>query len=236
MSALDDYLAAGMAIFPVNARGAPLTQHGVKDASSDPEVIRAWRERWPGCDFGWAVPADVVVVDLDEKHGKHGLRDFRRAPDAIRTMSPHPRPRRRAAVCTSSIGRRNRTKIWLPRSRGPASTPAPPAATSWRRWKATAGMAASAHRRGRRYGPALASAGVARLRAAKEPSPRAPLVLAPRSALAPPSADPWAQRKALGEFEGLRSKSGPRPPAPRTPPDTPNALHRRDHRPRRYWV
>ena len=77
MSALDDYLAAGMAIFPVNARGAPLTQHGVKDASSDPEVIKAWRERWPGCDFGWAVPADVVVVDLDEKHGKHGLRDFR---------------------------------------------------------------------------------------------------------------------------------------------------------------
>ena len=80
MSALDEalrYAAAGMAIFPVNARGAPLTAHGVKDASSDPEVIKAWRERWPGCDFGWAVPADVVVVDLDEKHGKHGLRDFR---------------------------------------------------------------------------------------------------------------------------------------------------------------
>ena len=37
------YAAAGMRIFPVNARGAPLTQHGFKDASTDPEVIRAWR-------------------------------------------------------------------------------------------------------------------------------------------------------------------------------------------------
>jgi hypothetical protein len=44
MSELDEaprYAHAGMLIFPVNARGAPLTSHGFKDASSDPEVIKA---------------------------------------------------------------------------------------------------------------------------------------------------------------------------------------------------
>ena len=47
--------------------GTPLTPHGFKDASSDPEVIKAWRGKWAHCDFGWAVPADVVVVDLDRE-------------------------------------------------------------------------------------------------------------------------------------------------------------------------
>ena len=44
---------------------------------------------------------------------------------------------------------------------------------------------------------APAGAGVARLRVETAPSTRAPLTLAPRAALAPPSSDPWAQKKAL---------------------------------------
>ena len=71
------YGEAGLRIFPVNARGAPLTLHGFKDASSDPEVISAWRRKRAHCDFGWAVPADIIAVDLDMKHGKNGFRDFR---------------------------------------------------------------------------------------------------------------------------------------------------------------
>jgi Bifunctional DNA primase/polymerase, N-terminal len=70
------YAAAGMAVFPLKAGGAPLTEHGFKDASTDPGQIRAWWKRWPHPEIGWAVPAGVVVVDLDVKNGKRGLMDF----------------------------------------------------------------------------------------------------------------------------------------------------------------
>jgi hypothetical protein len=70
------YAAAGMAVFPCKANGAPLTEHGFKQASTDPEQIRAWWARWPYAEIGWAVPGGVIVLDLDEKNGKHGLKDF----------------------------------------------------------------------------------------------------------------------------------------------------------------
>ena len=70
------YAAAGMAVFPLKADGAPLTDHGFKDATTDPGQIRAWWKRWPHAEIGWAVPAGVVVVDLDVKNGKRGLMDF----------------------------------------------------------------------------------------------------------------------------------------------------------------
>ena len=70
------YAAAGMAVFPVGANKKPLTEHGVKDATTDPDLIRAWWKRWPHAEIGWAVPAGVVVADLDRKAGADGLRDF----------------------------------------------------------------------------------------------------------------------------------------------------------------
>ena len=104
MSALDDGPCAtrppAMRIFPVNARGTPLVAHGYKDASSDPAAIEAWCSKWAHCDFAWALPADIVVVDLDEKHGKHGLRDFRDLAgcDPRDVLTPHgTTPSRRAA-------------------------------------------------------------------------------------------------------------------------------------------
>jgi Bifunctional DNA primase/polymerase, N-terminal len=70
------YAAAGMEIFPSKADKKPLTEHGVKDATTDPAQIRAWWARWPHAEIGWAVPAGVVVVDLDRKAGADGLKDF----------------------------------------------------------------------------------------------------------------------------------------------------------------
>jgi Bifunctional DNA primase/polymerase, N-terminal len=70
------YAAAGMAVFPLKADGSPLTEHGFKQASTDVEQIKRWWKRWPHAEIGWAVPAGVVVVDLDEKNGKRGLTDF----------------------------------------------------------------------------------------------------------------------------------------------------------------
>ena len=72
------YAAADMHIFPVNAAKRPLTPHGFKDASSDPLVIEAWLQKWPYCDFGLAVPATMVVVDIDMSAGRNGFADFKR--------------------------------------------------------------------------------------------------------------------------------------------------------------
>ena len=72
------YAAADMHIFPVNAAKRPLTPHRFKDASSDPLVIEAWLQKWPYCDFGLAVPATMVVVDIDMSAGRNGFADFKR--------------------------------------------------------------------------------------------------------------------------------------------------------------
>jgi hypothetical protein len=45
----------------------PLTDHGFKDASADPQQIEAWARRWPDCNWGMPTGAasGTVVVDLD---------------------------------------------------------------------------------------------------------------------------------------------------------------------------
>ncbi len=70
------YARAGMAAFPCGADNRPLTDHGFKNATTDPDQIKRWWKRWPHAEIGWAVAPGVVVVDLDEKDGKHGLTDF----------------------------------------------------------------------------------------------------------------------------------------------------------------
>jgi hypothetical protein len=75
------YAAAGMRIFPCGANKKPLIPkseggNGYKDATTDPDQIRAWWKRWPFAEIGWAVPDGVIVLDLDEKDGQHGIRDF----------------------------------------------------------------------------------------------------------------------------------------------------------------
>ena len=82
------YADAGLRIFPVNANKKPLTTHGFKDASSDPEVIKAWRRKWAHCEFAWAVPAGMVVVDVDIEARQERLTRLQAtAPAAIRMMS-----------------------------------------------------------------------------------------------------------------------------------------------------
>jgi hypothetical protein len=73
------YGCAGMRVFPCGADKGPigkLCPHGVKDATTDAAVIRRWWTRAPFADPGWAVPRELLVVDLDEKNGKHCIRDF----------------------------------------------------------------------------------------------------------------------------------------------------------------
>jgi hypothetical protein len=47
----------------------PLTEHGFKDASTDPDVVRAWWSKWPDALIGVPTGSKFVVVDVDS--GKH---------------------------------------------------------------------------------------------------------------------------------------------------------------------
>lgn len=62
------HAAAGYPVFPLVAGGKrPVTAHGLKDASTDPDTIRCWWHQQPSANIGLALPADVVAVDIDVK-------------------------------------------------------------------------------------------------------------------------------------------------------------------------
>jgi hypothetical protein len=61
------YAANGFPVFPCKNK-RPITAHGFKDASTDPEQIMAWWEQTPDARIG--VPtAGYMVVDIDPKNG-----------------------------------------------------------------------------------------------------------------------------------------------------------------------
>jgi len=61
-----DLLKAGFQIFPCKGK-VPMTKHGVKDASDDPDVVMAWQTRLQPTH--WAVAcgkaSGIVVIDVD---------------------------------------------------------------------------------------------------------------------------------------------------------------------------
>jgi hypothetical protein len=70
------YARDGLRIFPTGANKKPLIVDWPNAATTDEATIRPWWKRWPYAEIAWAVPADVVVVDLDCKRGDNGIRDF----------------------------------------------------------------------------------------------------------------------------------------------------------------
>jgi Bifunctional DNA primase/polymerase, N-terminal len=68
LAAALELAAAGWLVFPVHGK-APATPHGFKDAVSDEAQIRAWWQRWPGCNVAIAVPDGMVVIDIDPRDG-----------------------------------------------------------------------------------------------------------------------------------------------------------------------
>jgi hypothetical protein len=92
-----DYAARGWAAFPVHgvARGRcscgardcsspgkhPLTQRGVKDASSDSLIISGWWRSWPGANVALATGSvsGVAVIDIDLPHGERSLEHLKGA-------------------------------------------------------------------------------------------------------------------------------------------------------------
>lgn len=68
------YAADGIPVFPCRVNGKePATEHGYKDATTNPEIINGW---WSKEDYNPAIcPEDAgwAVIDPDCKHGKRGL-------------------------------------------------------------------------------------------------------------------------------------------------------------------
>ena len=82
---------AGRPVFPCRPDNKrPLTEHGFKDASRDPDQIRQWWSLWPdampGIPTGQA--SGLAVLDLDVKDGKDGLAELRALGFDPDTLSP----------------------------------------------------------------------------------------------------------------------------------------------------
>jgi Bifunctional DNA primase/polymerase, N-terminal len=55
-------------ILPLRAK-VPLTPHGVLDATSHPDIIAQWWDRWPDANIGCRVPEGILVLDVDPRNG-----------------------------------------------------------------------------------------------------------------------------------------------------------------------
>ncbi|HQK95059.1 MAG TPA: phage/plasmid primase, P4 family, partial [Armatimonadota bacterium] len=68
------YAELGYPVFPVEPRGkrplGRLAPHGLRDATARPERIRQWWAAAPDANIGLAVPAGVLVLDVDGEAGR----------------------------------------------------------------------------------------------------------------------------------------------------------------------
>jgi len=58
----------GWEVLPLRGK-VPQTPHGCLDASCNPEVVASWWRRWPRANIGVAVPEQLLVLDVDPRHG-----------------------------------------------------------------------------------------------------------------------------------------------------------------------
>ncbi|MGH9249512.1 MAG: bifunctional DNA primase/polymerase [Acidimicrobiales bacterium] len=84
LAAARGWASRGVPVLPVRpAEKAPLTVHGVSDASTEAEVVRAWWARWPQANVAIATGArGVDVLDVDVRGAQSGwaaLNRLRRA-------------------------------------------------------------------------------------------------------------------------------------------------------------
>jgi hypothetical protein len=69
----------GADLFPIDeGRKVPLIKGWQALATSKRPALEAWRQQWPHCGFGWALPQAIVVTDLDMHVGDNGIADFQR--------------------------------------------------------------------------------------------------------------------------------------------------------------
>jgi hypothetical protein len=94
------YAQGGIPVFPCNPHNKrPLTEHGFKDATTDPERIRSWWREHPqamiGIPTGSASGVFVIDLDVDEEKNIDGRKVYKDlclknggAPDTIAQQTP----------------------------------------------------------------------------------------------------------------------------------------------------
>ncbi len=71
------YVSRGWRVIPCAPKGkTPLTAHGLKDATTDPGVVRRWWDRWPSANIGVATgeQSGFFVFDVDGEEGEETLK------------------------------------------------------------------------------------------------------------------------------------------------------------------
>ena len=58
----------------------PRTRQGVHDATSNEHIIRDWWHHWPDANIGIAVPAGLLVLDVDGPEGRESLQGLSLPP------------------------------------------------------------------------------------------------------------------------------------------------------------
>ena len=88
------YAARGWPVFPLVPRDKrPLTQHGVKDATTDPAQLERWWRAHPAANIGLDCGgAGLVVIDIDA----HGSEKCKVQSDECKVTACHSS---RTAIC-----------------------------------------------------------------------------------------------------------------------------------------
>lgn len=99
LNAAIDYASRGWAVFPLKPKDkAPVTAHGVHEATTNFDQIKKWWKRYPNANIGVAcgkVSGGLLVVDLDRKpNGVDGLdslskweRENGQLPETVRSIT-----------------------------------------------------------------------------------------------------------------------------------------------------
>lgn len=100
LNAALNYAEHGLAVFPLEAQGKkPITKHGLKDASTDPDKIREMFAAHPYSNIGMACGSQsggIIVVDIDvdeekDKNGNDSLKEWEHEhgalPDTAMTLT-----------------------------------------------------------------------------------------------------------------------------------------------------
>lgn len=93
------YARAGMAVFPCQVKGKkPLTRNGVKDATTDEEIIAAWWAEWPDANVAIAMGAESGVWALDVDLDKGGQASLAALTERIGLLPVTPTQRTGAGL------------------------------------------------------------------------------------------------------------------------------------------
>jgi hypothetical protein len=88
------YAKLGWHIFPLKPGGkTPITQHGVKDATTEEAEIRDWWTRWPNANIGLALGkisgVCAIDIDLDKEKDINGYESLRELGELPATVCQH---------------------------------------------------------------------------------------------------------------------------------------------------